>query len=72
MMREKWQGSLYFDEEGEGCIGVLQVAYGNRQLVGERSNSMYIFGLCLPSLALSAKGWGGYILIAKLCAVNAG
>ena len=40
---------------GEGCIGVLQVGDVNKQMVGERSNILYMFGVCFAFFALSAK-----------------
>ena len=49
---------MYFDEGGEGRIGVLPVVHVNKQTVGKRSNSMYIFGVCFAFFALSSKGVG--------------
>jgi len=49
---------VHINDGGEGCIGVLQVVDENKQIMGERSNSMYIFGVCLAFFASSAKGGG--------------
>ena len=51
-------GSVHINDGGEGCIGLLQAVDVNKQIMGERSNSMYILGVCLAFFASSAKGGG--------------
>jgi hypothetical protein len=45
---------VYFDEGGEGCIGIFQVVDVNKQIVGERSNNVYVLGVFLLSYSISS------------------
>jgi len=49
---------VYFDEGGEGCIGILQVVDVNKEIVGERSNNVYVLGVFLDFFAFSSRGMG--------------
>ena len=56
---------MYFDEGGEGCIGILQVVDVNKQIVGERSNNVYVIGVFLVFFAFSSRGVGRLKKLAK-------
>ena len=56
---------MYFDEGGEGCIGILQVVDVNKQIVGERSNNVYVLGVFLVFFAFSSRGMGRFKKLAK-------
>ena len=56
---------MYFDEGGEGCIGILQLVDVNKQIVGERSNNVYVLGVFLVFFAFSSRGVGRLKKLAK-------
>jgi len=56
---------VYFDEGGEGCIGILQEVDVNKQIVGERSNNVYVLGVFWVFFAFSLRGLGRLKKLAK-------
>ena len=56
---------MYFDEGGEGYIGILQVVDVNRQIVGEGINNVCVLGVFLVFFAFSSRGVGRLKKLAK-------